>query len=271
MTVYVVATKHPEFAEQKYPEGSVVIDPWRYVPDQSGVEVRRIGENKPALISILLPSRGRPDWFTRMAFSAFKTATHPRHLEIICYLDGDDPKQVQYPNLVGVTYLTGERIILSETWNRCAQEARGEILMHCGDDVLFLTEGWDVIVRRAFEKSKDKLIFVHGDDLGPHGKEFGTHGFLHRRWVEEVGYFVPPLFSSDWNDVWLNEVANMIERRVVVPIVTEHLHYTFGKAERDQTHHEREERGARDDVVALYKKTVRERKNDAAKLEKAML
>jgi hypothetical protein len=38
-----VGCRHPEFADLKLPEGSVVIDPWRFIPDQDGVEVIRIG------------------------------------------------------------------------------------------------------------------------------------------------------------------------------------------------------------------------------------
>jgi UDPglucose 6-dehydrogenase len=41
--VYLVTTRHPQFAELAYPEGSVVIDPFRYIEDQPGVTVVRIG------------------------------------------------------------------------------------------------------------------------------------------------------------------------------------------------------------------------------------
>ena len=41
--LYFVGTKHPEFGQFVFPEGSVVLDPWRYIPDQDGVEVVRIG------------------------------------------------------------------------------------------------------------------------------------------------------------------------------------------------------------------------------------
>ena len=65
--------------------------------------------------------------------------------------------------------------------------------MHCGDDLTFDTPGWDGVVREAFEQTPDKILFAYGNDLGPHGETFGTHGFVHRRWVETLGYFVPPL------------------------------------------------------------------------------
>jgi len=42
--VWLVGCRHPEFPDYAFPEGSVVIDPWRYIPDQPGVEVVRVGE-----------------------------------------------------------------------------------------------------------------------------------------------------------------------------------------------------------------------------------
>lgn len=266
---YFIATKHSEYAEHEFPRGSTVIDPFRYIPGRPGVEVRRIGENKPELISILVPTRGRPIEFLRMVKSALALATHARRIEVVAYLDEDDANNY-WPKIVGVEYLCGPRIVLSEMWNECYRASAGEILMHCGDDIIFRTPGWDQIVRAAFASSEDKILLVHGDDCSPNTDLLATHGFLHRRWVETVGYFVPPLFSSDWNDVWLTEVADLIGRRIKVPIVTEHMHYSFGKAERDRNTNEREERGARDDVVGLYQRTKMQRVRDANRLKAVM-
>jgi UDPglucose 6-dehydrogenase len=41
--VYVVATRHEVFTTYQFATGSVVIDPWGYMPDQSGVTVVRVG------------------------------------------------------------------------------------------------------------------------------------------------------------------------------------------------------------------------------------
>jgi len=41
--VYVIATRHPEFAAFDYPPGSVVIDPHGYIPDRHLVTVIRVG------------------------------------------------------------------------------------------------------------------------------------------------------------------------------------------------------------------------------------
>lgn len=44
--VYFIGCKHEIFATTKFPEGSTVIDPHRYIPDQTGVTVIRLGEGK---------------------------------------------------------------------------------------------------------------------------------------------------------------------------------------------------------------------------------
>jgi UDPglucose 6-dehydrogenase len=42
-SLFFVATRHPEYREAAFPPGSVVLDPWGYIPDQDGVSVVRIG------------------------------------------------------------------------------------------------------------------------------------------------------------------------------------------------------------------------------------
>lgn len=220
------------------------------------------------MISILCPSRGRPAGAERMVTSALATAADPDQVQVVLYRDDDDP--ATYPDLPNTTVVTGPRIVLSQAWNGCFERATGEILMHAGDDLLFRSTDWDVHVAAAVEQFPDRIVFVHGDD-GHWGAAFGTHGFLHRRWVDTVGYFVPPHFSSDYNDTWLNDVANALGRRVYLSqVVTEHLHPAFGKADWDQTHLERLERHRRDDVDSLYRRLAPERDRDASLLRKVM-
>jgi len=45
-TIVFISTKHEEFKNYDYPAGSLIIDPWRYIPDIDDVDVIRIGENK---------------------------------------------------------------------------------------------------------------------------------------------------------------------------------------------------------------------------------
>jgi UDPglucose 6-dehydrogenase len=41
--VFFVATRHDAYRELAFPSGSIVLDPWGYIPDQDGVTVARIG------------------------------------------------------------------------------------------------------------------------------------------------------------------------------------------------------------------------------------
>ena len=46
--LYFIGTKHEEFLTFPFPLGSVILDPWRYVPEQEGIEVIPIGAGSKA-------------------------------------------------------------------------------------------------------------------------------------------------------------------------------------------------------------------------------
>lgn len=225
------------------------------------------------MISILLPSRGRPDNIKRLYQSILATARFPSEIEMIIRLDEDDPTKdelLDNPPPIA-TVFTGPRITLSKYWNECYDRAKGDILMHCGDDIIFRTEDWDTKVKETFDGYSDKIVFVYGNDgSGVHDGKFGTHGFIHRRWVETVGYFVPPYFSSDYNDTWLNDVAKLIGRHRHIDILTEHMHPDLNKGPLDQTHRDRIKRHFADNVGKIYQDKLNERRADAEKLRKVM-
>ncbi len=43
--VYFIGTKHPDFTSYSYNEGSIIIDPWRYIPNIDNCTVIHIGDN----------------------------------------------------------------------------------------------------------------------------------------------------------------------------------------------------------------------------------
>jgi hypothetical protein len=222
------------------------------------------------MVSLLLPTRKRPDNLKRFYESAMTLADKPTQIEVIAYVDSDDDSyDFSLPRL---RYVRGPRIVLSEMWNKCHEMAVGPIFGHMGDDIVFRNQGWDTLVKDKFKEYPDKIVFVHGDDMSNvHLDRFGTHGFLHQNWVDAVGYFVPPYFSSDYNDTWLNEVANMIGRRVYIDdLKTEHMHFAFNKGDVDITHQERLARHENENVGGIYQGKAAEREADAEKLRRVM-
>lgn len=216
-------------------------------------------------ISLLLPTRGRRNELERFHQSAFYTAANPMDIEVICYVDNDD-HSYDGLELRQTDFVRGERIVLSEMWNKCFEASSGDIIGHMGDDIIFRTIGWDKMVVDAMSKYPDNIAFVYGRD-GLSSEDFGTHGFVHRKWVEVSGFFVPPYFSSDYNDTWLNDVAKAIGRHVFIPqMYTEHMHWTNGKGLKDQTHLDRIARHRADRVELIYQQKQPERDENVQKL-----
>ena len=223
------------------------------------------------MISILVPSRGRPDLLRRMAESARQTASG--QIEVVARVDDDDFKLNEYRNLsqdcVVDDLIVSRRCTLSNMWNQCSVCALGDIQMLAGDDLLFQTSGWDKIVTDAFDLYPDRIVLVYGGD-GYHTDDYATHPFLHRRWIDTIGRLTAPYFSSNYTDTWLWDVAGMVGRRQYVPILIEHLHYSLGKGTLDQTAQENIDRYNQDNPAALYVSKAAEREQEAEKLRKVM-
>jgi hypothetical protein len=198
-------------------------------------------------------------------------ANEPYNLEIIFYIDEDDKESIDRLTYMKGPYIhvdavIGPRILMAEMTNKAYELADGEIVMFAGDDIIFQTKGWDDKVREEFNKYEDKILFVYGMD-GIQPPSFGTHGFLHRNWINTLGYVVPPYFVSDYCDTWINEVADLIGRKHYIDIFTEHLHFSVGKAPIDQTTIDRLQRHKANQVENLYASLKDERIKDAEKLK----
>lgn len=207
-----------------------------------------------------------------MASSALQTASSPNNIEFVVYIDEDDASFRDYPLPSCFIYVRGPRKAMGDYWNIAyrAASSRASIFMQGGDDVLFRTPGWDQVVRRAFAACPDGILFAHGDDGWEHHAKFGPLGFVSRQWIDLLGYFTYPQFTSDFCDAWLNECANAVGRRLALPFVTEHLHFEFGKAPLDQTYRDRYARHWKDDNEGRWERTKGARKADAEKLRAAM-
>src|SRR5208282_2654538 len=172
------------------------------------------------MISILLPTRNRPQNLKRMVDSVRTMSTVQP--EIVVYIDDDDTLSPPMAEALGLVTIIGPRIIMTDYWNKCYEKATSDIVMQMGDDVIFKTPGWDVMVEEEFAKWPDKIVLVHGDDIG-NDLQIASYPFLHRRWAEVVGYFSPPYFVSGGCDVWINAVAKFVNRRQGAPFFLEQI------------------------------------------------
>lgn len=207
------------------------------------------------MISVCLPTRGRPERFAEMFESVKATAAGP--VEVVAVLDEDDETTPCYP--AGPRYLTVRRgHKQSDLWNVAWQEASGAIAHMGADDLVYRTRGWDRSVERAFMRwYPDRIGMVYGNDLNPvsdvpfHGQRaseqvdgryvFAANPFVSRAWIQAAGFFTPPFYKSWEADTWIYQLADGISRAVYLHnVVIEHLHPMAGKAPMDATY----ERGA---------------------------
>jgi glycosyltransferase involved in cell wall biosynthesis len=227
-------------------------------------------KESPKMISLLLPTRKRPAEFKRMVESAYKTST-AHQIEIIARVDEDDidPVIEEFADKV----IVGPRIRkMTQYWNECFDVCSGDIVMQANDDIVFITPGWDVLVEKAFAEVEDKILLVHGCDVFGHGGRFGPHPLVSRRWVQALGYFIPPHYVSDFGDAHLGELADRLGRRRFVPFDIEHHHYSYGMCEMDENTRERLQRHSEDNPDATYYSQAMsaQRTADVAKLAALM-
>lgn len=224
------------------------------------------------VISILVPTRKRPENVIRLIESAEKTANNPEKLEFVFYVDHDDLTFPILNTTIQVKIVKGPRVWLSIIQNILFANSTGDLLMYAADDIVFLSQDWDLAIKREFENFEDRILLVFGNDLGSHGKSIAIHGFLHRRWIETVGAFAAP-FRLSLTDLWHTENARIIDRLVYLPdLMIKHIHYRQGGKEAtfDQTYMDVYAQSSVWRPFLTYKKLSRERRIDRLLLGEVM-
>ena len=225
------------------------------------------------MISVLLPTRKRPDKLKRLVKSLHDMSNNLP--EIVVYVDDDDQETIDKATELNLKLVVGSRLdclsdtwSLSDMWNKCYAHSTGDIVVTCGDDVVFLTPSWDVMVESCFAKYPDKIIMVYGDIVfGDEARPSHNHPIIHRRSVEAVGYFSPPYPPFTGNDFWWRDVFTYLNRICHVHFIMDHLHYTVDKSEFDETYKESMERSPFLEAMTKYYKMSYERLEDTAKLQ----
>lgn len=247
------------------------------------------------MISLCLPTRGRPELFARMVASAFDLADDRGQVEVVYRTAYDDPRQQVYgvppfASWLGssthgpVIQIQGDNIWNTKAWNECAQAARGPIYMQASDDLVFRTPAWDARIVEAFESVPDRIALVHcadgswhdtarlrGYGPGERVETFAAHVILHQHWLDAVGYLVPPFLVSDHCDTWVNELADLLGRRVFLEdVLVEHMHPVWGKREYDDTDRVRDLAHIQTEPERVYQQLQQRRAEDLFKLQAAI-
>lgn len=162
------------------------------------------------------------------------------HSQLLIALDEDDPTLQEYQHrMAGVhdpdfSIEVRPRMRLGGTLNYWANEKAKDqdIIGFCGDDHLFVTQGWDTRIKSAMDSMGGTGV-VYGNDL-IQGPNLPTAVAISSNIIETLGYMVPPGMVHLWIDNAWKLMGESIERLRYLPdVIIEHVHPAAGKAEWD--------------------------------------
>jgi len=185
------------------------------------------------MISLLCPTRGRPNQAERLIKSFFNTQKNQN--QILFYVANDDECKEQYYELFNkykIGFYKGPPMSTSFIWNFLAHEATGEMVTLIGDDVEIKTKNWDEIFIQANNIYKDKIYVLTVDDgrqdrfAQNDGRMRCDHPTVNKKWMQTLKYFVPPFFMHRYLDAYTRSLAIKIDRFIEIKeVVFEHLKF----------------------------------------------
>lgn len=215
----------------------------------------------PPDISVILPTRGRPRQAEAMLRSLVETAARPERIELVLYVDLDDPASHDVDTQGLHTHrIIGPRKMMGVMTNECYAATTGEQIFLTNDDVRFLTPDWDLTFLDAVRRFPDGVAMVWGNDCHTGGP---THPVLPRALCEAMGGVCPGAYDRVFIDVHLHDIFAKLktyghDRMVYLPEVRiEHLHPDAGKAQADATARKRHLQA--DEMVYIHHEDQRRR------------
>lgn len=153
-----------------------------------------------ALISVLVPERGRPEELERLVASL---GQHER-VEVLVQVDDDDPAWMSRSSSVAVLRRPRPPT-LGEKLNQLAAEAQGDILLFLANDLAMTTLDWPAKVREAVAKLPNGIGIAYMRD--PTHPGHTSYWAMTRRMYDTVGFFSAPYFPYWFVDTWWDEVG----------------------------------------------------------------
>ena len=231
--------------------------------------------------SILTPTRNRPANCERFIKSVYNSTKTRKNVEMLFYVDEDDPAieaykslhwhaQKEYEGFKKIEFVFDNPMSVSKSWNIIAERCIGDVLIMGNDDLVYQTDGWDEKLDQELNIYKDDNIYVAWMNDNINFEKHCAFPIVSRQWYECLGRFTPGCFNFGYNDTWIFDVGKMLDRCHYIPFIkAEHLHFSTGKSEMDDTYarNRTQEKGnlyAKDKV--LFNKTRNIRQNDRDRL-----
>lgn len=190
-------------------------------------------------ISLVHPSKGRPQMAIDTANKWLNRAKNRKNIEYIFSLDTDDTTLFDYVELIndskGLRLTINENICLVEAANNGVSKSTGDLIVLVSDD-FDCPEGWDESLTELITDNNYPCAILIDDGICTAG-DILSLPIINRALYERLGYIYHPDFFSLFADNALLEVAKklncLIDARY---LLFQHLHYTVGLSKNDATY-----------------------------------
>ena len=197
-------------------------------------------------ISIVLPTRGRPNRLKSLLESIKKTTKFSDKIEIIIRVDNDEKdiyQKIKVSNL-NYTFIYGPINSNMGKLNKdCIDKARGKIIFIINDDVIFQTHNWDIILKDKIKKFNTEIFLMYPDD-GLKGKKLSTFPILNRDTLLQNPNLLPDMYKGSFIDIHLMDIFmeynNGKNICFLKDILCQHNHYRKYKNLLDDTYLKRD-------------------------------
>lgn len=182
-------------------------------------------------ISVIYPSRSRPEICKATLSKWIECAYLPEAIEWIVSVDQDDPCLSEY-----VKFYNPGKFILEISRNRscvdainiAASKCTGDLLVVISDDFLPFN-GWDGDLKNEVFGKEDFLLKTR-DGIQP---TLVTLPILDRKYYNRFGYVYHPSYFHLHCDEEMTIVSLMLGKYIKSNLFFEHCHHSVGKFQRD--------------------------------------
>jgi hypothetical protein len=160
-------------------------DSWE---DEEAALLPRGGAVPGVELSLVLPTRGRPDVARRALSELASKAAAPECIEVLLYVDEDDPQShdIDHPDLKVRRIVGPPGVGMGTITNECLLASRGRFAMLVNDDIRVRTKAWDQRIIEAAASVADGVVLVYPNDGHQRGR-LSTFPVVPRAVLEELG------------------------------------------------------------------------------------
>ena len=198
-------------------------------------------------ISLLCPTRQRTKKFLRFIESILNLTEDLNNLELLVLIDEDEKFSTEYENLINKINNKRKFIKLykkslssnPERMNYLNSKSIGNIILPVNDDMIFLTNHWDRLLRNDFNKSKNNEPFSVWLRCDRKYTYLDASAFpaVNRNWENKLGYLSYPKFKNWYQDTWICDLGRRTGLYIVSnKIRVKQFHANNFNNEIDDTH-----------------------------------